>query len=108
MRVGHTIAVAGTGPIAADGTTVCAGDAFGQAKRCLEIIETALVEAGGQLSDVVRTRMYVTDMSKWQEIGKAHGEVFADIRPASTLVEVTALARADWLVEIEADAILTD
>lgn len=106
VRVGNTIHVAGTGPIAPDGSTAAAGDAYGQAYRCLEIIQAAIEEAGGKLEHVVRTRMYVTDISQWEAIGKAHGEFFRDIRPASTMVEVKGLVRDDWYVEIEADAII--
>jgi len=108
VRTGDQIAVAGTGPIAEDGSTACPGDAYGQAKRCLEIMRKAIEAAGGRIEDVVRTRMYITDMARWEEVGQAHGEVFADIRPASTLVEVKGLARADWLIEMEADAVVGD
>ncbi len=108
VRIGNTIAVSGTGPIAPDGATAAAGDAYGQARRCLEIIAAAIEKAGGSLNDVIRTRMYVTDASLWEEIGRAHGEFFADIKPASTMVEVKALVRDDWLVEIEAECVLTE
>ena len=84
------------------------GDAYAQAKRCIEIIEKALVEVGAELADVVRTRMFVTDISQWEAIGRAHGEAFGEIRPATTMVEVTALIGPDMLVEIEADAIVGD
>ena len=103
VRIGSRIAVAGTGPIAEDGTTACAGDPYGQARRCLEIIKIAIEKAGGTLEDVIRTRMYVTDMSRWQEITRAHGEFFGEIRPASTLIEVQGLADSDWFVEMEAE-----
>ncbi len=106
VRVGNTITVAGTAPIAEDGSTACPGDAFGQTRRCLEIIKAAIEEAGGSLADVVRTRLLVTDKSVWEEVGRAHGEFFAEIRPASTMVEVKGLVRDDWLVEIEADCII--
>ena len=108
VRSGRFIAVAGTAPIAPDGATACPGDAYGQARRCLEIIEKAVKEAGGELNDIIRTRIYVTDMSRWEEVGRAHGEFFSDIRPASTLVEVKGLARPDWLVEIEAEGLIEE
>jgi len=103
VRIGNRIAVAGTGPIASDGTTACPADPYGQARRCLEIIQNAIEKAGGLLSDVIRTRMYITDMSRWQEITKAHGEFFGEILPASTLIEVKGLADPDWFVEMEAE-----
>jgi len=108
VRSGRFIAVAGTAPIAPNGATAYPGDASGQARRCLEIIEKAVNEAGGELTDIIRTRIYVTDMSRWEEVGRAHGEFFSDIRPASTLVEVKGLARPDWLVEIEADCLVSE
>lgn len=106
VRVGDRIIVSGTGPIAPDGSSAAVGDAYGQAKRCLEIIKQAIEEAGGKLGDVVRTRQFITDLSVWEEVGKAHGEFFADIRPASTMVVVSGLVRPEWLVEIEAEAIV--
>ncbi|MBN1213447.1 MAG: RidA family protein [candidate division Zixibacteria bacterium] len=108
VRIGSIVAVAGTAPIAPGGATACPGDAYGQARRCLEIIEKAVTEAGGRLTDIIRTRIYVTDMSRWEEIGHAHSEFFSDIRPVSTLVEVKGLARPDWLVEIEADCLISE
>ena len=106
VRIGNTIAVSGTAPIAADGSNACIGDVYGQTKRCLEIIKHAIEEAGGQLDDVIRTRIMLTDISTWEKAAQAHGEFFADIRPASTLVEVSGLIKKEWLVEIEADCIL--
>ena len=106
VRVGNLIAVSGTAPIAPDGATVCPNDAAGQTRRCLEIIKRAIEEAGGSLSDVIRTHIYLTDASIWKEVGLAHGEFFSDIRPAATMVVVKALLRDDWLVEIEADAVI--
>jgi enamine deaminase RidA (YjgF/YER057c/UK114 family) len=100
--------VSGTAPVGDDGEVVGVGDAYVQAKRCIEIIEKALREAGSGLSDVVRTRMFVTDISQWEAIGRAHGEAFADIRPATAMVEVSRLIDPDMLVEIEADAIIAD
>jgi enamine deaminase RidA (YjgF/YER057c/UK114 family) len=106
VRVGNTISVAGTGPIGPDGESVCQGDAYGQAKQCLEIIKQAIEDAGGSLNDVVRTRMMLTDIGQWEEVGRAHGEFFSEIRPASTMVAVRALVRPEWLIEIEADCIV--
>lgn len=106
VRIGNTIAVSGTGPITPDGRTACPGDAYGQAKRCLEIIRKAIEDAGGRVENVIRTRMLLTDVSKWEEVARAHGEVFSEIRPASTMVEVKGLVQPDWLVEIEADCLV--
>jgi enamine deaminase RidA (YjgF/YER057c/UK114 family) len=108
VRVGNVITVSGTAPIMPDGSTASPGHAYGQTIRCLEIIKEAIEEAGGKLSDVVRTRLFVTDMSRWEDIGQAHGTFFRDIRPASTMVEVKGLVRDDWLVEIEADCIISE
>ncbi len=108
VRVGKHVAVAGTAPIADDGSNAAPGDPHGQAKRCLEIIERAINQAGGQLKHVVRTRIFITDTAHWKEIARAHGEFFAELRPASTCVQVSALLDPDWFVEIEADAIVED
>lgn len=106
VRVGNRIVVAGTTGILPDGQPA-GPDAYTQAKRALEIIGDALAEAGGSFADVVRTRMYVTHIGRDTDaVGRAHGEVFADIRPASTMVEVSALVRPELLVEIEAEAIV--
>ena len=106
VRVGNHVAVSGTAPVGDDGEVVGVGDAYIQARRCIEIIERALAEAGASLEHVVRTRMFVTDISQWEAIGKAHGEAFGAIRPATSMVEVRALIDPDMLVEIEADAIV--
>lgn len=103
VRMGHIISVAGTAPIADDGSTAFPGDIYNQTKRCIEIMEKAIHDAGGRLEDVIRTRIYVTDKSKWKEAARAHGEYFSEIRPASTFVEVKGLIKEDWLVEMEAD-----
>jgi enamine deaminase RidA (YjgF/YER057c/UK114 family) len=106
-RIGNTIAVAGTAPVAPDGTTASPGDAYGQTKRCLEIIQTAIEAAGGRLEDVIRTRVMLTDIRQWEAAAKAHGEMFGDIRPACTFVEVSRLIKDDWLVELEADCVVS-
>ncbi len=106
VKVGAMIFVSGTAPIAADGSTAFPGDLYGQTRRCLEIIETAINEVGGSLRHVVRTRVMLTDISRWEEAARAHGEFFSEIRPASTFVEVKGLIRDDWLVEIEADCVI--
>ncbi|MGO4599539.1 RidA family protein [Terrabacter sp. 2RAF25] len=105
VRVGDTVHVAGTTAVR-DGRVVAPGDAYRQAQVALEILVAALVECGASPADVVRTRLYVTDMRDWEAVGRAHGEVFADVRPASTLVQVSALIEPDLLVEIEAEAIV--
>jgi enamine deaminase RidA (YjgF/YER057c/UK114 family) len=107
VRVGAHIAVAGTAPIAPDGGTAAPGDVHGQTLRCLEIITRAIADAGGALRHVTRTRVMLTDMTTWREAARAHGEVFGAIRPASTFVQVAGLIDPAWLVEIEADAIVT-
>ena len=106
VRVGNVIHVAGTTATDEAGNLVGAGDAHAQARQALRNIERALVQAGAALSDVVRTRVFVTDIARWQEIGRAHGEVFGAIRPASTMVQVVALVDPAMLVEIEAEAIV--
>jgi enamine deaminase RidA (YjgF/YER057c/UK114 family) len=105
VRVGDVVHVAGTTALR-DGTVVAPGDAYAQARVALGIIVSALAECGATPADVVRTRIYVTDIGIWEEVGRAHGEVFADVRPASTMVQVAALIDPDLLVEIEAEAIV--
>jgi enamine deaminase RidA (YjgF/YER057c/UK114 family) len=108
VRVDNRIWVSGTTSTGSDGAIVGKGDPYAQAKQAIANIERALVSAGAGLADVVRTRIYVTDIAHWQDIGRAHGEAFADIRPASTMVEVSRLIDPDLLVEIEADAVIVD
>jgi enamine deaminase RidA (YjgF/YER057c/UK114 family) len=105
-RVGNVVAVSGTAPVAEDGTAYAPGDVAAQTRRCLEIALRALAEAGGSVSDVVRTRTYLVDAADWEAVGRAHGEVFADVRPASTMVVVAALLDPAWRVEIELDAVI--
>jgi len=103
VRVGPLLAVSGTAPIADDGGTTAPGDLHAQTLRCFEITKQAIADAGGKLSDVYRTRVMMTDISRWEEAARAHGEFFGDIKPACTFVEVSRLIKEDWLVETEAD-----
>ena len=105
VRIGNIIEVSGTAPVI-DGKTYSPGNAYEQAKCCIQIIEKALKQAGADLHDVIRTRMFVTDISKWEEFGKAHGEFFGNIKPATSMVEVKSLISPDMLIEIEATAIV--
>ena len=106
VRVGNIVAVSGSAPIAPDGGVAAPGDLHGQTRRCLEIIAQAISGAGLGLDSVIRTRVMLTDISRWEEAARAHGEVFGAIRPASTFVEVKGLIRREWLVEIEADCVV--
>ena len=105
VRVGSWISVSGTTATGRDGQVVGQGDPYAQTVQVLQSIAAALAAAGGSLADVVRTRIYVTSIDHWQEVGRAHAEVFRDIGPATTMVEVSRLISPDMLVEIEADAI---
>jgi enamine deaminase RidA (YjgF/YER057c/UK114 family) len=105
LRVDDRILVSGTGPVWPNGT--CPADAGAQARRCFDIIATALEEAGTSLADVVRTRMFITDVEDADEVGAAHGEAFGDVRPAATMVVVAGLLDPRWKVEIEAEAVVT-
>ena len=104
VKVGNMVWVSGTTATDGKGGIVGRGDAYAQAKQAIVNIERALAQAGARLSDVVRTRIYVTDAKRWEAVGRAHGEAFGAIRPASTMVEVSALIDPDLLVEIEAEA----
>jgi enamine deaminase RidA (YjgF/YER057c/UK114 family) len=106
VRVGRHIAIAGTAPIAVEGGTTALGDVYGQTIRCLEIIRQAIGDAGGTMEQVIRTRVMLTDISKWRDAARAHGEFFHDARPACTFVQVSGFIDPAWLVECEADCIV--
>jgi len=106
LRAGDRIFVTGTAPVAPDGGVHAPGDAYAQARRCLEIIGEALAGLGAGLEHVTRTRMFVTDIARWEEYGRAHAEAFGDHPPTTTLVEVARLIDPEMLIEIEADAVV--
>ena len=106
VRVGNIVVVGGTAPIRAEGGTAAIGDVYGQTKRCLEIVAKALADAGAALEHVTRTRIILTDIGLWKDAARAHAEVFGTIRPVTTLMQVTAFVDPDWLVEIEAEAVI--
>jgi len=107
VRTGNHVFVAGTTAVGDDGKIVGVGDAYAQTIQALRTIETALQNAGATLAHVVRTRMFVTDISNWEAVGRAHGGFFRDVRPAATMVEVSRLIDPEMLIEIEADAVIT-
>jgi len=108
VRVGPIISVAGTAPLGPDGKTVGRGDAAAQARRCLEIISAALEKAGASMEHVVRTRILLTRIEDWEVVATVHGEFFRDIRPANTIMQISRFIHPEWLVEIEADAVVDD
>ncbi len=106
LRVGAHVYVTGTAAVADGGGVFAPGDGYAQARRCFEIIERALADLGAELSSVVRTRMFVTDIARWEEFGRAHGEFFGEHPPATTMVQVSALIDPEMLIEVEADAVV--
>lgn len=106
-RIGNIISVAGTAPIK-DGKTVSAGDVYRQTKYCLEISILAIEEAGGAIQDVIRTRLMLTDISSWEQAAKAHGELFSELKPACTFVEVSRFIDPEWLIETEVDCVVKE
>ncbi len=107
VRIGNIIAITGTAPIGKNLEVISPGDVYGQTKRCLEIIKEVIEKAGGNLEDVIRTRILLKNIDKWKDAAKAHGEYFSEIRPACTFMEVSGFINSEWLVEIEADAVTT-
>ena len=108
VRCGQWLAVSGTAPIKPDGATAGIGDTYEQTRCCLQIIEAAIKAAGATLSDVIRTRVMLTDIANWLEAGRAHVEFFKNIKPACTFVEVKGFVNKEWLVEIEADCCIEE
>jgi enamine deaminase RidA (YjgF/YER057c/UK114 family) len=106
VRIGNIICVSGTAPLAEDGTTEHPGDLYLQTNRCIEIMKRAIVDSGGKLEDVIRTRIFLKDISDWKQAAKAHGEYFSGIQPACSFIEVKGFIVDDWLVETEADCVV--
>ena len=107
VRIGSILAVSGTAPIDPDGRAAHPGNLYAQTRTCIEIIKEAIEAAGARLEDVIRTRIMLIDIDQWQEAARAHGEYFGEIRPASTFVEVSRFIDPDWLVEMEADCVVS-
>lgn len=108
VRVGNFIAISGTAPLGPNGKTVAIGDAGQQSRRCLEIAQEALERLGASLKDVMRTRILLTRIDDWEKVARVHGEFFSEIRPVSTVAQVSRFVNPDWLVEIEIDAVLQE
>ena len=105
VRMGHHIAISGTAPLSSEGKTLAAGNPAEQARRCFQIAEKALKELEAELTDVIRTRIYLTHIEDWEAVARVHGEFLRDVRPASTIVQVTRFVDPEWRVEIEFDAV---
>jgi enamine deaminase RidA (YjgF/YER057c/UK114 family) len=108
VRLGNIVAVSGTAPLGLDGKTVGVGDPAAQARRCFEISRLALEQLGASLHDVIRTRVMLTRIEDWEAVAQVHGELFRDIRPASTIVQVSRFIDPDWLIETEVDAVIVE
>ena len=108
VRVGSIVTVAGTAPLGPDGRTIAPGDPAAQARRCLEIIAGALEKAGASMAHVVRTRILLTRIEDWQAVAAVHGEFFREIRPVNTIMQISRFIDPEWLIEIEADAVIDD
>lgn len=108
VRVGQFVSVGGTAPVGPDGNTVGVGDPAAQTRQCIEIIKEALENAGASLNDVIRTRMILTRIEDWEEVVKVRAEYFGNIRPVDTIMQVKGFVNPEWLVEVEADAIISD
>ena len=106
VRIGNIISVSGTAPLARDGSTAYPNDLYKQTKRCIEIMKKAIIDAGGQLENVIRTRIFLKDISDWKKAARAHGEYFSEILPACTFIEVKGFVENDWLIETEADCVI--
>ena len=106
VKIGNIIAVAGTAPIRPDGITAYPDDLYNQTKVCIEIMKKAIIDAGGQLENVIRTRIFLKDISQWQKAAMAHGEFFSEIRPACSFIEAKGFIKDDWLIEAEADCVI--
>jgi enamine deaminase RidA (YjgF/YER057c/UK114 family) len=106
VRVGSFIAVGGTAPLGPDGKTVAVGDVAGQTRRCIEIIQAALEEAGASLNDIIRTRMILRDINDWETVAKVRAEYFKDIKPVDTVMQISTFVDPEWLIEIEVDAVV--